>query len=173
MRRFTFGKMVGIVAVFCVTCVVVSHAQTLTTLIDFNGTNGSFPFPILIQGTDGNLFGTDSDGSNELFEITPEGKFVGIHEFCSLPGCADGTSPTPGILQSADHNIYGTTYGGGSGGGNGCASPSTLGCGVVFKLTPGGAFTILYNFCTLANCSGGAIPSNSPSLVQGRNGAFY
>jgi uncharacterized repeat protein (TIGR03803 family) len=40
------------------------------------------------------------------------------------------------LIQASDGNFYGTTDGGGAGG-----------SGTVFKITPGGTLTALYNFC--------------------------
>src|ERR1035438_4463201 len=44
--------------------VAAAPAQTLTTLVNFNRTNGSSPFRgmALIQGADGNFYGTTSSG---------------------------------------------------------------------------------------------------------------
>jgi hypothetical protein len=52
---------------FCNACCAVmmqgTQAQTLTTLTNFAGSNGSDPlFAPLRQGTDGNLYGTTSAG---------------------------------------------------------------------------------------------------------------
>jgi hypothetical protein len=35
---------------------------TLTTLVNFNGTDGAFPFAGLVADAHGDLFGTTSDG---------------------------------------------------------------------------------------------------------------
>src|SRR5579862_1568384 len=55
----------------------VSSAQTFKKLADFNGSNGSYPYGPLAQGTDGNFYGTTEDGgtSNDgtVFKMTPAG----------------------------------------------------------------------------------------------------
>ena len=56
-----------------------------------------------------------------------------------------------GLLQGADGNIYGTTYGKGVGYG--------IRSGSIFKITPGGALTTLDVFCPTSNCSNGTSPS--------------
>jgi uncharacterized repeat protein (TIGR03803 family) len=64
------------------------------------------------------------------------------------------------LVQATDGDFYGTTpYGGANAG------------GTVFKITPGGALTTLYNFCTQANCTDGDLPSEA--LVQATNGKLY
>jgi uncharacterized repeat protein (TIGR03803 family) len=45
------------------------------------------------------------------------------------------------------------------------------GCGTVFKITPSGALTTLHSFCTLPNCTDGALPT--AALIQANNGDFY
>jgi len=49
---------------FCAVTAMASHAQTLTTLADFNGANGAFPLG-LIQGFDGNFYGTTLNGGTQ------------------------------------------------------------------------------------------------------------
>jgi uncharacterized repeat protein (TIGR03803 family) len=67
-------------------------------------------------------------------------------------------------VLARDGNFYGTTTAGGSG--TGC---NRNGCGTVFRLTPGGAITTLYNFCS-GKCRDGSAPA---SLLQGSDGNLY
>jgi uncharacterized repeat protein (TIGR03803 family) len=142
---------------------IATPAQTFTTLANFKGTGGMNPGG-LVQGFDGNLYGTISyDGANgagTAFEITPRGAFTSVYAFCALPNCADGGTPTPGLVQGRDGNLYGATGIGG-----------TTGNGNVFRMTPQGAVTPLHNFCTRANCSDGTVAT--PGIVQALDGAFY
>src|ERR1700674_2797340 len=84
------------VLVFCAVISIASSAQTFTTLVNFAGTNGSAPYSMtLIQGTDGNLYGTTSGGGaykhGTVFKMTPSGTLTTIYSFCLQAKCADGS----------------------------------------------------------------------------------
>jgi len=104
---------VGNAAVFFVgSC----QAQTFSTLASFTGTNGATPTAALVQGTDGNFYGTTSKGGvhgyGTIFKITSGGALTTLYSFCSKVDCADGANPAAGLIQ-AEGNFYGTTsYGG-------------------------------------------------------------
>jgi uncharacterized repeat protein (TIGR03803 family) len=130
-------------------------AQTLTTLVSFNGTDGGNSLAGLILATDGNFYGTTSGGttaSGTVFRMTPSGTLTVLHSFCSLSDCSDGGVPEGSLIQATDGNLYGTTEGGG-----------TARTGTVFKITLGGTLT------TLANTVSGSLAA----LVQGTDGNFY
>jgi uncharacterized repeat protein (TIGR03803 family) len=75
-------------------------------------------------------------------------------------GCPDGSNPLAGLVQARSGDLYGTTsYNGANG----------LG-GTIFKITPSGALTTLYSFCSQVNCSDGQGPN---VLVQSTDGVFY
>jgi len=136
---------------------ISATAQTLTTLVNFNGSNGGEPNGPLIQAIDGSFYGTTSSGvgfDGTVFKMTPSGTVTTLYEFCSQPNCADGAFPAAGLVQAPDGNFYGTT----SQGGTSSNCSLQLGCGTVFKITPGGALTTLYNFCSSANCADGRVP---------------
>ena len=146
----------------------------LTTLYTFcslsSCADGEYPQKIL-QGADGNFYGTTDGGGaygndGTIFKITPAGALLTLYSFCSQTNCADGAGPV-GLLQGTDGNFYGITNAGGAN-----AVPNSLGAGTVFKLTPAGALTILYNFCSLGgtSCTDGYHPG---SLLQGTDGNFY
>ena len=146
---------------FCAATVALS-AQTLTTLASFSGINsaGSQMGPI-IQGADGNLYGTTQGaGANNhgsVFKITPTGTVTFLYNFAFT----DGGEPA-GLVQAADGNFYGTTATGGSNG---------VGAGTVFKITPTGYLTTLYNFCAQPNCDDGGAPMSG--LVLATDGNLY
>jgi uncharacterized repeat protein (TIGR03803 family) len=58
-------------------------------------------------------------------------------------GKADGGAPDAGVIRDAAGNLYGTTA---QGGDLQCDQPQTLGCGVVFKLSPTRKETVLHTF---------------------------
>jgi uncharacterized repeat protein (TIGR03803 family) len=142
----------------------VSRGQTITKLYDFHGTSdGAFPVGFLVQGTDEDYYGeTDEGGANgngTIFKFTPQGTLTTLYQFDNNLS-TDGRWPLGGLLQGADGDFYGTaSYGGAYGG------------GIVFRITPDGALTRLYNFCAHQPCSDGAHPS--AGLVQGADGNFY
>jgi uncharacterized repeat protein (TIGR03803 family) len=148
--------------VTCVTVAIVSRAQTFTTLVSFNGTDGVYPYGTPVQGINGDLYGTTL---GTVFEMTAEGTLTTLLTF----DFTDGSSPYAGVILGTDGNFYGTT---GEGGANTCLVAGTdIGCGTVFKITPGGALTTLYSFCSQANCTDGYFPR--AALVQGSNGNLY
>src|ERR1035441_10258658 len=71
-----------------------------------------------------------------------------------------GGNPYAGLVQASDGNFYGTTFGRG-----------VNGYGTVFKITPAGALTSLYSFCSQMNCADGEYPQ--AGLVQATDGNFY
>ena len=140
----------------------ITAAAQFTTLYSFcsqpNCTDGSHPYAAgLVQASNGNLYGTTSEGgasvAGTVFEITPAGQLTTLYSFCSQPGCTDGALPYSGVIQGTDGNLYGTTFGGG-----------TSGEGTVFEITPAGQLTTLYMFCPQPGCTDGAGPVGG--LVQ-------
>ncbi len=139
---------------------IASPAQTLTTLYSFSGsTDGGRPQAGLVQGTDGNFYGTTG---STIFEITPGGTLTTLHTF------SENETPMGNLIQGSDRKFYGTTYYGGT---NNCPASSGNGCGTIYSVVPGGSLVTLYNFCSQPNCADGAGPS--AGLVQGADGNFY
>jgi uncharacterized repeat protein (TIGR03803 family) len=141
-----------------------SPAQTLTTLYSFcsqpNCVDGVRPAAGLLQGADGNLYGTTVAGGTAnvgtVFKITSAGTLTSLHSF----NITDGLNPFSGLVQASDGNFYGTTVTGGN-----------LTLGNVFKMTPGGTVTSIYSFCAQQQCPDGALPWGA--LVIGADGNFY
>jgi uncharacterized repeat protein (TIGR03803 family) len=124
---------------------------------------------ILMQASDGNLYGTTSYGGTNaqgtVFKITTSGTFTNLYTFCSLTNCADGTGPTS-LIEGPDGDFYGTTFGGGTG----LADCGGLACGTIFKLTRSGTLTTLYDFCTQTGCPDGSGPL---AVLMATNGTLY
>ena len=138
-----------------------------STLHNFAGSPGDGNGPEnLVLGANGTYYGvTYSGGSNcvsglfgcgNTFNMTASGTLTTLYNFCSQSNCNDGSSPLS-LMQASDGNLYGTTLGGGTNG---------VQCGVAFRLTPAGKFTVLHSFGTANGC----YPS---SLTQGSDGNFY
>jgi uncharacterized repeat protein (TIGR03803 family) len=171
--RFERERFVGIVyakfaciAAFCVATAIASHAQTFTNLFDFDQTNGGNPVTSLVQGEDGNFYGTAAFGAKNggtVFKITADGALTTLHNFCTKKNCVDGAGPT-GLLLGPNGNFYGMT---GLGGKNNA--------GTVFEISPEGLLKTLYNFCSILTSSGYCADGNEPlsTLVLARNGSFY
>ncbi len=141
----------------------ISLSGALATLHSLDGTDGGQPNPLL-QGADGNFYGTTEHGGANLygtvFKVTPSGALTTLYRFCSQRGCADGELPITALVQATDRNFYGTTQLGGANV-----------YGTVFKITPGGTLTTLYNFCSRSSCKDGSFPYSG--LVQSTDGNFY
>ena len=143
---------------------------------------GTYPQGELIQGSDGNFYGTTNEGGanggpydiqgGTIFKISPSGALTALYNFCSQGGsaCTDGELPVAGLVQGNDGNFYGTT----GNGGIACPAdpgtePGTVpGCGTVYKVTPSGTYTLIHSF---TGGSDGAFPNSK--LVEGPDGNLY
>jgi uncharacterized repeat protein (TIGR03803 family) len=96
------------------------------------GFDGAQPKGNVTFDSAGNLYGTTSIGG--VYKFDTAGNFTVLHTFAGGPA---GYDLEAGVTLDSSGNIYGTAYAGG--GTNGC-------CGVVFKLSPSGALTVLHNF---------------------------
>jgi uncharacterized repeat protein (TIGR03803 family) len=145
----------------------ITPGGTLTTLYNFcpQGypcTDGISPQASLVQGRDGNFYGTTQGGGTSVyygtvFKITPQGTLTTLHSFAGYP--TDGAGPTAGLVQGTDGNFYGTTFSGGASG------TCVRGCGTVFKISSRGTLTTLHSF----DYTDGAFPE-AGALVQEMRG---
>jgi len=158
---------------------IVAPGQTYTTLASFDGSDGHLA-GVLVQGSDGNFYGTTLVGGNQnaacpagngpgcgtIFKVSPSGVLTTLYKFCSKVNCTDGDRPVGGLILATDGDFYGVT----NSGGTNCSTNKSH-CGTIFKITPSGKLTTLYNFCALPNCSDGYAPS--AGLMQSAYGDFY
>jgi uncharacterized repeat protein (TIGR03803 family) len=112
---------------------------TLTTLLDFNGTNGEFPFSGLTDGGDGSYYGTTTKGGangfGTFFKVSSAGTHTKLYDFTS----ANPTPVSTLVKDASTVSFYGTSdpsvYEPAAGTGN----------GTIYKLT-GGAISTLHTF---------------------------
>ncbi|MGA3093625.1 MAG: choice-of-anchor tandem repeat GloVer-containing protein [Terriglobales bacterium] len=135
-----------------------SGAETTLYSFDGNGTDGSNPQSGLIRDKQGNLYGTTAGGGvyggGTVFELTPSGAETILWNFGNG---TDGNYSVAGLIVDKNGNLYGTTTRGGANG-----------VGTVFKLTPSGAETILWNF---GNGTDGYWPY--AGLIRDKKGNVY
>jgi uncharacterized repeat protein (TIGR03803 family) len=137
-------------------------APVETVLYSFKGgSDGNEPFAGLIADSSGNLYGTTAFGgasnSGVVFKLSPSGTETALYSFTNG---SDGGSPFAGLIADSSGNLYGTTTSGGA-----------SNRGVVFKLSPGGAETVLHSFCSLPGCSDGNDPF--AGLIADSSGNLY
>jgi uncharacterized repeat protein (TIGR03803 family) len=135
----------------------ITPAGALTVLHNFNpGTEGYLPGSAVIEGTDGNFYGTLYNGgvnnAGSVFQMTPAGAINILHSFSG----PDGNSPYGGLVQGSNGTFYGTTAGGGS---------SYF--GTIFSITFSGTFNSMYQF------SGTDAAAPEAGLLEVTPGTFY
>ncbi len=130
------------------------------------GSDGRDPNAGVIADKAGNLYGTTIGGGAHkkgvVFKLTKSAGYAEtvLHSFGSSE--SDGVQPDAGLMLDSAGNLYGTTIVGGTG------NCSAGGCGTVYKLTPEGVETVLYN---LKGGSDGSYPY--AGVIEDRDGNFY
>jgi len=148
------GAIYGVGGVFKIT-----PKGNLTVLYSFGagGTQGDFPAAGLVQGKDGNFYGTTVGGLGGTFygivyKITPAGKLTVLHSFDGT----DGSAAYAGLVQATDGSLYGVS------------SYAGLNVyGTLFRISTKGDFATLYNF----DGTSGAYPE--VTLLQHTTGLLY
>lgn len=134
-----------------------ANGQTFATLWTFSGNYVFGSEASLVQGSDGNFYGTTNDGGTHglgtVFKMTPAGALTTLYSFGSNAG--DGAGPSPLVLGN-DGNFYGTTQG------------NAQNVGTFFQVTTSGTLTTVYSF-TFANLEG----ASPQGLIKGSDGNFY
>ena len=141
----------------------VTPEGVFTTLVEFAG--GENPLSALVQGSDGDFYGTTAEGGDQnyhgtVFKMTPAGVLTTLLEFTGDEGLNMGSYPAAALVQGSDGNFYGTTDSGGAGDE-----------GTIFKMTPAGVLTTLFEFGESEGDDDGSNPNSA--LVQGSDGNFY
>ena len=159
-----FGGIPGNCLSGCGVVYKIDASGNQTRLYDFTGgNNGGYPVAALVQDASGNLYGTTQglgpSNISVVFELTAGGQEA---SFDPSSGVGDLNSP---VALDAEGNLYGMTPYGGT---PNCGwDRSGLGCGMLFKMTPDGEFTVIHNF----NGTDGMYPQSG--LVQDAQGNFY
>lgn len=130
----------------------------VTALHFFDGAHGSLPYS-LIMGSDGNLYGTATQGIGYtggsgfglVYKLTPSGDYTVLHTFAGT----DGSLPVATVTEGSDGYLYGDTKGGSKG-------------GVIYRVAKDGSnFAVLHTFKATE-----AFYDCTP-LVQDIDGRFY
>jgi uncharacterized repeat protein (TIGR03803 family) len=129
----------------------MTPSGTMSVIYQFQSTpTNAYRYPgALIQGSDGNFYGTT--GAQLLYKITPQGTIKELHTFTGPP---DGYIPSGQLIQASDGSFYGVTQKGG-----------TNNDGTIYKVSPSGVYSVVYNFPDT--------PYWPTGLVQGTDGNFY
>jgi uncharacterized repeat protein (TIGR03803 family) len=140
----------------------VTTDGAVTTLFSFSTSNGVVPIGALTLGNDDTFYGTTSQGGSNnngtIFKISTNGVFTKLVSFDGI----NGKYPAAALSLGTDGNFYGTTLYGGI-----TNLTDTIGLGTMFKLSPDGTLTSLFNF----NGTNGAHPQ--ASLVLDNDNNFY
>jgi uncharacterized repeat protein (TIGR03803 family) len=177
--------MRSIFKVFCklalcgLAAIALPAETTFTTLYSFclqtGCTDGETPLG-LVQAVNGDLYGTtyvsyDPNAANgyslgTVFKISPSGTLKTVYAFCAQTGCPDGGIPNVGLVEGVNGELYGTTQYGGDN--TGLFAEQV---GTVFKISPAGKLTTLYDFCAQSACKDGQTPV--AGLVRAANGDLF
>jgi uncharacterized repeat protein (TIGR03803 family) len=137
----------------------ITPTRTYTVLHSFGpGLDGAFPESAPTQGDGDILYGSTQMGGTAdcgtIYTLTLQGAYSVLYSFgtTSTDGCYSVASP----ISASDGNLYGTTNLGG-----------TSGDGTVYRITPSGQETVIYNF----DGTHGSQPWGP--LVEGTDGNFY
>lgn len=148
----------------------ITPSGVITTLVEFTDTTGpylgAYPGATLILGPGGKIWGgTEKGGTGyqggvgTLFSMDLDGgNFVTHVNFGSV--AIPGRAPNA-LIHASDGNIYGTTYDSGGSNSN----------GIFFRYTPGGVFTLLFQFTGTTGLYKGTNPTGP--LAEAPGGLIY
>ena len=145
----------------------VDSSGNYTTLLDFGTTPGYYISVIaaspstLLQGSDGNFYGTSrlggiNNGQGSIFSVTPGGSPALVYSFT---GNADGGHPTfTPLVEGPDGSFYGTAP----------FDNASQGGGVVFQYSPAPNLAQVHGFNAIATGE-----ESAGGVFWGSDGALY
>lgn len=135
---------------------------------DGNNPDGAYPGVALTEGPDGDYFGMASNGgangAGTIFKVSAAGNFRVLHTFTAVDASLHnhgGANPLRTLVFDAEGNLYGTTRLGG----DYTCGPKSSGCGVLWKITPAGSFSVVHEFTP--------DEGHAASLLIAHDGNFY
>jgi len=137
----------------------ITSGGVFSTVLEFDGFNGSYPDAGLIKGSGGFFGTTRTGGASDLgtaFMVTSGGVLTALHEFSGT----DGSNPSSSLVEVSPGELYGTTSQGGA---------NNL--GTIFKVTAMGVQTTLVEFEGTSGTSLGALPLSG--LIKDASNNLY
>lgn len=135
----------------------------LTVVAEFFDENeilGRSPNGRIIEGADGNFYGTTYEGgvhdAGTVFRMTPNGVLSTVVAF----DVSNGAAPAAGLVLAPNGFMYGTTTLGGK------SDPFSTGQGTIFQLAPDGTLTTIVRFDT-------QVGGRPGQLIVGSDGNLY
>lgn len=160
MRRALF--MLSLMIVALALLATSAFAQLAPTVVAAFSAERGLPFGSLIQGSDGNLYGTTFTGGRwgqgSIFRMAPDG--TGYTTLYSFASTNDGGFPRAELVEGSDGCLYGMTSSGGS----------TTAAGTIFRIALDGSFETLHVFGPYGDPAKGAGPA--AGLIE-VGGFFY
>jgi uncharacterized repeat protein (TIGR03803 family) len=168
----------GVQPLGCGTVFEITPSGKFATVYSFctQGTcsDGAFPAGPLVQGSNGEFYGTtlyggtgfggvqcgsQGLGCGTIFEVGGAGVLKTLYNFCIPDGCPDGAHPDTGLVLATNGLLYGSTVGGGA-----------YNEGEVFSLSGTDTLKTIYSFCEESGCPDG---DQVVGLIQASDGNFY
>jgi uncharacterized repeat protein (TIGR03803 family) len=153
---------------------VAQGSGTITTLASFNVSNGLNPEAGLVEDSGGNLFGTTHNGGTygdgTVFEVA-QGSGT-ITTLASFNG-SNGAYPFAPLVEDGSGNLFGTTSGGGTYGGNGTVFEVAQGSGTITTLASFNGSNGARPYAGLVEDSGGNLFGTTPDDSATGNGTVF